>query len=53
MEQLGVGVIEFAPATGKSRLFPSPGLRLSPGDHVLVQGTFETMANLRGRVVAR
>ncbi|HKQ48782.1 MAG TPA: NAD-binding protein [Phycisphaerae bacterium] len=53
MEQHQLAVIEHIPPTGGSRLFPPPGTRLSTGDEVLIQGTYEALIELKKKAASR
>ncbi len=46
MTEFGVTAVEHRRA-GRRRLMPPLGLRLEPGDELLIQGPFETLAALR------
>jgi len=50
IQEYGVGVIERRTEGEPARLMPPPDTRLGEGDRLLVQGTFEVLNDLRGRL---
>ncbi len=59
MTRHGIAIIERKPAAAAASpnahgsLFPRPDLTLEPGDQILVQGRYETMAELRAKSEAQ
>lgn len=50
LDELGFAVIELRNKRIGSQLFPRSGVRLAAGDELVVQGAYETLLKLRGRV---
>ena len=50
MTECGITVVQRRTVDGAPRLMPPLDTRLTQGDEVLVQGTFEVLANLRKRM---
>jgi Trk K+ transport system NAD-binding subunit len=47
MTELGCGVTRLQPDGAAAQLFPAPDTRVNPGDELLVQGPFSTIAELK------